>query len=172
MILPITRLNFGRTHLSGSYGKFEVGPLECSGSRASSENEYGEMIITLIPTNCSDLFQIGHTLTGFYSVLVEEYDEVKSEIKSETNNKHKLIKTIFCDFSQASVNERDAQYFNSITQLKLLEQVSQDFAVLNETLMRLLNVKHIILFTSLYRFIIQFLKFKVLLVVYRKLLLK
>lgn len=149
MILPITRLNFGRTHLSGSSGKFELGPLECSGSRASSENEDGEMIITLIPTNCSDLFQIGHTLTGFYSVLVEEYDTVKSEIKSGTINKHKFIRTIFCDFSQTSVDGGDGQYFNSITQLKLLEQVSQNFAVLNETLMQL-NAKHILCYLPVY----------------------
>lgn len=105
--MPITRLNFGRTNLVGSSSRFEIGPLECSGSRMSSVNE-GERIITLIPTNCNDLFQIGHVLTGFYSVLV-------GSTETGTHNKTLLTKTIFCDFSQSPVvGVADGKYFNAI----------------------------------------------------------
>lgn len=64
----------------------------------------------LIPTNCSDLFQIGHVLNGFYSVLIEE-----SDAKNFSNQKTLMTKTIFCDFSRSpAVGDEDGQYFNSI----------------------------------------------------------
>ena len=35
-LLPITNLNFGRTHLPNASGRFEIGALECSGNRATA----------------------------------------------------------------------------------------------------------------------------------------
>ena len=103
-------LNFGRTHLPDASGRFEIGALECSGSRASSETKEQGTIMKLIPTNCSDLFQIGHVLNGFYSVLIEEPDA-----KNSSNQKTLMTKTIFCDFSRSpAVGDEDGQYFNSI----------------------------------------------------------
>jgi hypothetical protein len=58
-LLPITRLNFGRTILEGSSGQYTLGRLECS----------GQMAVTGMPKSCEDLWWIGHTLTGLYSVM-------------------------------------------------------------------------------------------------------
>jgi hypothetical protein len=72
-ILPVTRLNFGRTQLATSSGVHTLGRLVCSGSVAVNE----------FPKSCEDLWFIGHTLNGFYSVKGE-----------------KMIESIYCDFTQ------------------------------------------------------------------------
>ncbi len=72
-ILPVTRLNFGRTQLATSSGIHTLGRLVCSGSVA----------INGFPTSCEDLWLIGHTLNGFYSIKGE-----------------KMIESAYCDFTQ------------------------------------------------------------------------
>ncbi len=56
----ITRLNFGQTQLSTSSGVHTLGRFECSGSVA----------LNGLPASCEDLWLIGHTLNGFYSVFI------------------------------------------------------------------------------------------------------
>ncbi|XP_046645852.1 uncharacterized protein LOC124336192 [Daphnia pulicaria] len=58
-VLPVTRLNFGRTQLETSSGIHTLGRLVCTGSVA----------LTRMPTSCKDLWLIGHTLNGFYSIM-------------------------------------------------------------------------------------------------------
>jgi hypothetical protein len=58
-VLPVTRLNFGRTQLETSTGIHTLGRFECSGTVA----------MTKMPTSCEDLWLIGHTLNGFYSIM-------------------------------------------------------------------------------------------------------
>ncbi len=72
-VLPVTRLNFGRTQLATSSGVHKLGRLVCSGSVALNE----------FPTSCKDLWLIGHTLNGLYSIKGE-----------------KMIETVYCDFTQ------------------------------------------------------------------------
>nr|CAH0106935.1 unnamed protein product [Daphnia galeata] len=61
-VLPVTRLNFGRTQLATSSGVHTLGRFECSGSVA----------LTGLPGSCEDLWLIGHTLNGIYSVMEGE----------------------------------------------------------------------------------------------------
>ena len=56
--LPLSKLHFGRSFLSGSSGRYTLGKLECSG-RSSFTGK---------PTGCQDLYKIGHVLNGFYPV--------------------------------------------------------------------------------------------------------
>jgi hypothetical protein len=72
-ILPVTRLNFGRTQLATSSGVHTLGRFICSGSVALTE----------LPTSCEDLMLIGHTLNGFYSIKGA-----------------KMIESVYCDFTQ------------------------------------------------------------------------
>jgi hypothetical protein len=72
-ILPVTRLNFGRTQLTTSSGVHTLGRFVCSGSVA----------LNGFPTSCEDLWLIGHTLNGFYSIKGE-----------------KLFESVYCDFTQ------------------------------------------------------------------------
>ncbi len=58
-ILPITHLNFGRTILEGSIGLHTLGRLECT----------GQMVVNGMPKSCTDLWRIGHTLSGLFSVM-------------------------------------------------------------------------------------------------------
>jgi hypothetical protein len=58
-ILPITRLNFGRTILEGSSGVHTLGRFECT----------GQVVVSGMPSSCADLWHIGHTLSGLYSVM-------------------------------------------------------------------------------------------------------
>ncbi|XP_046456833.1 uncharacterized protein LOC124203958 isoform X2 [Daphnia pulex] len=58
-VLPITRLNFGRTQLETSSGVHTLGRLVCTGL----------VTFTGLPKSCKDLWLIGHTLNGFYSVM-------------------------------------------------------------------------------------------------------
>ncbi|EFX82472.1 hypothetical protein DAPPUDRAFT_241138 [Daphnia pulex] len=72
-LLPITRLNFGRTILAGSSGNYTLGRLECS----------GQMAVTGMPKSCEDLWWIGHTLTGLYSVMGTA-----------------MVENVYCDFTK------------------------------------------------------------------------
>lgn len=74
-LLPVTRLNFGRTALGNADGKHTLGPLQCSGRK----------IVATVPTNCLDLSLNGNQVSGFYLV------------KSSSSNQ---IQTVYCDFSQ------------------------------------------------------------------------
>ncbi|XP_046456552.1 uncharacterized protein LOC124203768 [Daphnia pulex] len=58
-VLPVTRLNFGRTQLETSSGVHTLGRLVCTGL----------VTLTGLPKSCQDLWLIGHTLNGFYSVM-------------------------------------------------------------------------------------------------------
>ena len=57
-MLPVTRLNFGRTVLETSSGVHTLGRLECM----------GHVAVNGMPRSCEDLWQIGHILSGIYSV--------------------------------------------------------------------------------------------------------
>jgi hypothetical protein len=72
-LLPIARLNFGRTILDVSSGQYTLGRLECSGLVA----------VTGMPKSCEDLWRIGHTLSGLYSVMGTA-----------------MVENIYCDFTK------------------------------------------------------------------------
>lgn len=72
-VLPITRLNFGRTQLESSSGVHTLGPFECS----------GQIAVTGIPNSCEDLWRGGHTLSGLYSIAGAT-----------------MVETVFCDFAK------------------------------------------------------------------------
>jgi len=71
--LPVTKLNFGRTLATSSYGIHTLGKLECSG-RATVDR---------MPESCDDLWKIGHTLNGFYDVRGD-----------------KEVRSVYCDFTK------------------------------------------------------------------------
>jgi hypothetical protein len=66
-------LNFGRTQLATSSGVHTLGRFECSGSVA----------LNGLPASCEDLWLIGHTLNGFYSV-----------------KGNKMLESVYCDFTK------------------------------------------------------------------------
>ncbi|EFX82762.1 hypothetical protein DAPPUDRAFT_316492 [Daphnia pulex] len=70
-VLPVIRLNFGRTQFGG--GIHTLGQLECSGSIA----------VNGLPTSCEDLWRIGHSLNGLYFVMEDE-----------------LVKNVYCNFTK------------------------------------------------------------------------
>jgi len=72
-VLPVTKLNFGRTLANSSFGIHTLGKLECS----------GRTTVDRMPESCDDLWKIGHTLNGFYDVKGE--NEVRS---------------VYCDFTK------------------------------------------------------------------------
>lgn len=72
-VLPVTRVNFGGTILGSSSGQYKLGRLHCAGQNSVSG----------MPTSCQDLWFVGHTTSGFYSV------------KSASQ-----LATVFCDFSK------------------------------------------------------------------------
>ena len=72
-VLPVTRLNFGRTLLETSSGIHTLGRFECTGTLA----------LTGLPTSCQYLWLIGHTLNGFYSIKGA-----------------KLMESVYCDFTK------------------------------------------------------------------------
>jgi hypothetical protein len=73
-LLPITKLNFGRTQLSSSSGSHTLGRFECSGGTT----------VTGMPTSCEDLWRIGHSMSGLYSVMGT-----------------KMVETVYCDFTKS-----------------------------------------------------------------------
>ena len=86
-VLPVTRLNFGRTQLTTSSGVHTLGRFECSGS----------VSLTGLPTSCKDLWLIGHTLNGFYSVMGSA-----------------MMESVYCDFTKLPDNA-GIKYFKSIS---------------------------------------------------------
>nr|CAH0110956.1 unnamed protein product [Daphnia galeata] len=72
-ILPISRLNFGRTPLETSSGIHTLGRYECT----------GKVAIVGMPTSCEDLWRIGHSLSGLYLVLEGE-----------------IVKNVYCNFTK------------------------------------------------------------------------
>ena len=83
-VLPVTRLNFGRTQLTTSSGIHTLGRFECSGS----------VSLTGLPTSCKDLLLIGHTLNGFYSVMGSA-----------------MMESVYCDFTKLPDNTGIKIYF-------------------------------------------------------------
>jgi hypothetical protein len=78
-LLPITKLYFGGM-TSTSVAKHTVGKLECSG-RSMTDG---------MPKSCRQLWLMGHTLSGFYTVMDEE---------------NKVLKSVFCDMTRPNEAE-------------------------------------------------------------------
>ncbi|EFX87243.1 hypothetical protein DAPPUDRAFT_97326 [Daphnia pulex] len=72
-VLPITRLNFGRTQLETSSGVHTLGRFECT----------GQVAVSGMPSSCTDLWRTGHTLSGLYSVLGTA-----------------MVESVYCDFAK------------------------------------------------------------------------
>ena len=75
--LPITRLNFGRTQLASSSGIHTLGRFECT----------GQVAVSGMPKSCADLWRIGHSLSGLYSVMGT-----------------KQVASVYCDFSKLPID--------------------------------------------------------------------
>ena len=71
--LPVTRLNFGRTQLTTSSGIHTLGKFECT----------GQVTVVGRPKSCSDLWRIGYSLSGLYSVMGT-----------------KQVESVYCDFTK------------------------------------------------------------------------
>ena len=91
-ILPVTRLNFGRTQLATSSGVHTLGRLVCSGSAA----------VNGFPTSCEDLWLIGHTLNGFYSIKGT-----------------KMMESVYCDFTKL-LDDAGKYFLNLFFELNFL----------------------------------------------------
>ena len=76
----MTKLNFGRTVAPGSVNRHTLGRFECS----------GKVALNGMPSSCQDLWRIGYTLSGLYSV------------KGPSSNK---VETVYCDFSKKPGDE-------------------------------------------------------------------
>jgi hypothetical protein len=74
-LLPVTALQFGRTIAPTSTNRHTLGRLECS----------GKVVLNGMPSSCQDLWRIGYTLSGLYS------------IKGSSSSK---VETVYCDFSK------------------------------------------------------------------------
>ena len=72
-ILPIIRLNFGHTYVNSSSGVHTLGKFECT----------GQVAVTKIPSSCEDLWRIGHTLSGLYSIMGVN-----------------MVESVYCDFTK------------------------------------------------------------------------
>jgi hypothetical protein len=72
-VLPITRLNFGRTQLASSTGVHTLGRFQCS----------GQVAVTGMPKSCEDLWKLGHSLNGLYSIMGS-----------------KMVESVYCDFTK------------------------------------------------------------------------
>ncbi len=71
----MTKLNFGRTVAPASVNRHTLGRFECS----------GKVVLNGMPSSCQDLWRIGYTLSGLYS------------IKGPSSGK---VETVYCDFSK------------------------------------------------------------------------
>ena len=89
--LPVTRLNFGRTQLESSSGVHTLGRFECT----------GQVSVSGMPKSCTDLWKIGHTLSGIYSVMGSAY-----------------VETVYCDFAKLP-NEQGRPSVKSNEQLEI-----------------------------------------------------
>ena len=72
-ILPITRLNFGRTQFEISSGVHTLGRFQCS----------GQVTISGIAKSCEDLWRIGHSLNGVYFIVGSA-----------------MMESVYCDFTK------------------------------------------------------------------------
>jgi hypothetical protein len=72
-VLPITRLNFGRTQLETSSGVHTLGRFECT----------GQVAVSGMPSSCQDLWSTGHILSGLYSVVGTS-----------------MVESVYCDFTK------------------------------------------------------------------------
>ena len=97
-ILPVTRLNFGRTQLATSSGIHTLGRLVCSGSVA----------LNGFPTSCEDLWLIGHTLNGFYSIKGE-----------------KMIESVYCDYTKLPGDTSKLIFKNYFLFINLIQRFPQ-----------------------------------------------
>ena len=80
-MLPITQLNFGYTQAGSS--NHTLGRMEC----------FGRVVFTGQPGSCEDLWMMGHTLSGFYSV--------KGSGK---------INTVYCDMNKIPGEEGSTEF--------------------------------------------------------------
>jgi len=94
-LLPVTRLYFGQTLKTGPTTRFTLGPFECSGRHQSNKNG--------IPTNCKDLFHLGHIHNGFY--VVSNSDDADGNEIDRYSIKAMTIKMIYCDFNRLSFTD-------------------------------------------------------------------
>lgn len=84
-LLPVTRLNYGRTLLESSSGQHKLGRLLCSGRTQ----------VTTMPTSCRDLWLVGHASSGIYSV------------KGATQ-----VESVYCDFAKLPDEAGTLLYYN------------------------------------------------------------
>lgn len=78
-LLPVTKLNFGRTIAPTSINRHTLGRFECN----------GKVVLNGMPTSCQDLWRIGYILSGIYS------------IKGSSNK----VETVYCDFTKLPGDE-------------------------------------------------------------------
>ena len=78
-LLPLTKLNFGRTIAPTSVKRHKLGRMECN----------GKVVLDGMPTSCEDLWRVGYILSGIYSV------------KGSSNK----VETVYCDFSKLPGDE-------------------------------------------------------------------
>ena len=83
--LPITQLNFGRTQFEISSGAHTLGRFECT----------GQVSVNGMPRSCFDLWKIGHTLSGIYSIMGSNYTE-----------------SVYCDFARLPTDQ--GKIYNTI----------------------------------------------------------
>ncbi len=76
----MTKLNFGRTIAPTSVNRHKLGRMECN----------GKVVLNGMPTSCQDLWRIGYTLSGIYS------------IKGPSSNR---VETVYCDFDKLPGDE-------------------------------------------------------------------
>ncbi len=93
-VLPVTRLNFGRTQLETSSGVHTLGRLVCT------------VTFSGLPKSCEDLWFIGHTLNGFYSVM--------GSAKMES---------VYCDFTKLPDDAGKFFRLSRIIQLQLSNSI-------------------------------------------------
>jgi hypothetical protein len=108
-VLPVTRLNFGRTQLETSSGVHTLGRLVCTG-------------LVLMPKSCVDLWLIGHTLSGFYSVM--------GSVKMES---------VLCDFTKLPYDAGKCFRSSPIIQLQLSNSIIDEKVSRNGLDMSTLN---------------------------------
>ncbi|XP_046645880.1 uncharacterized protein LOC124336212 [Daphnia pulicaria] len=87
--LPMTRLNFGGT--SQGSGQHTLGRLECT----------GKVKVEGMPTSCDDLWRIGNTMNGIYSIVA-----------------NKKVQTVFCDFNKRLGSEKGFQTWIGFSNVK------------------------------------------------------
>lgn len=92
-LLPVKALNFGRVLAQPAFGKHTLSRLEC----------YGRVLPTnpnRPPSSCQDLWRMGHTLSGYYTV-------------QHSNT----FATVFCDMMQIPGQGKTTLAFATTEQL-------------------------------------------------------